>query len=179
MLSDLQKRKISRLFQVFDGNGDGYIEPSDAERVAKRIASIRGWSEDGERYEQLEQLYREGIDAIGPFLDDQGRADLDAYIRFHDQILNVPGLYQQAVGQLADFIFQVLDADGDGKISLEEVRQFYQAYAMDEDLAPKAFEKLDVDGDGFLSQSEIKDAVAQFYLSSDPDARGNWLLGTF
>lgn len=179
MLSDLQKRKVSRLFQIFDANGDGYIEPSDAERIAKRFASIRGWSEESDEYEELKQLYQEGIEAIDPFLDDDERADLDAYIRFHDQILNIPGAYQQAIGQLADFIFHVLDADSDGRIGVDEVRQFYQAYAIDEDLASEAFAKLDVDGDGFLSHDEIKDAVSQFYLSSDPDARGNWLLGTF
>lgn len=177
MLSELQKKKISRLFRVFDANGDGYVEAADAERVARRIAKIRGWSEDSEEYAELEALYDEGVQMLESQFDDQGRVDLDGYLRFHDQILNIPGAYHQTVGQLADFIFQVLDADGDGRISLDEVEQFYRAYSIDEELAPTAFEKLDVDADGFLSEDEIRDAVAQFYFSSDPDARGNWLLG--
>lgn len=177
MLSDLQKKKISRLFQVFDANGDGYVEAADAERVAKRIAEIRGWSEDSEEYRKVRALYGEGIQALESQFDDQGRVDLDGYLGFHDNILNIPGAYHQVVGQLADFVFNVLDGDGDGQISLPEVKEFYRAYSIDEELAPVAFDKLDVDGDGYLSESEIRDAVSQFYFSSDPDARGNWLLG--
>jgi hypothetical protein len=48
---------------------------------------------------------------------------------------------------------------------------------IDEEHAEVGFEKLDVDGSGYLSKGEVKDAVSQFYFSSDPDARGNWLMG--
>lgn len=179
MLSDLQKRKISRLFDTFDADGNGYLEPADADRVARRLAATRDWSEDHPAYAALLQLFRYGVDATQPFEDEKGRLDLDGYLRFHDKMLNTPGTYDTVVRQLADSIFSMLDGDGDGRITEDEVRQFYAAYSIDEDLAPAAFRKLDLSGDGHISKSEVIDAVAQFYFSSDPDAPGNWLLGTF
>lgn len=179
MLSDLQQRKISRLFDTFDADGNGYLEEADTERVAKRLAAARGWAEDSPAYAALRQLYQYGVDATKEFQNEEGHIDRESYIQFHEKMLNTPGAYDATVRQLADFIFNVLDGDGDGKITEDEVRVFYSAYSIDESLAPEAFRKMDMDGDGHISKSEVTDAVAQFYFSSDPDAPGNWLLGTY
>ena len=49
---------------------------------------------------------------------------------------------------------------------------------LDQD-ARNAFRYLDRDGDGYLDVAEIVKAVEEFYLSDDPDAPGNWLLGSY
>lgn len=177
MLSELQKKKIMRQFEVFDADGNGYLEAADMDRIAERVASIRGWSKDSPSFAALHKLYEYGVEAAQPFMDDQGRVDRDAYLKFYDKTLNAPGAYNAVVGQLAEFLFTVLDADGDGQITQDEVRQFYEAYGIDVELAPEAFGKLDMNGDGHISKGEVTDAVAQFYFSSDPEAPGNWLLG--
>jgi Ca2+-binding EF-hand superfamily protein len=42
MLSDLQKRKLRRLFQLTDFNGDGHIERADYEQSLNIFAGIQG-----------------------------------------------------------------------------------------------------------------------------------------
>jgi hypothetical protein len=34
------------------------------------------------------------------------------------------------------------------------------------------------DGSGELSYAEFRQAIVEFYLSGDPNAPGNWLLGS-
>ena len=42
-----------------------------------------------------------------------------------------------------------------------------------------AFQKLDDEDKGYLTRQEFLEAVTEFHLSDDPDARGNWLFGPY
>lgn len=179
MLSPLQDRKISRMFDVLDVDRDGFLSPADTDRVVGHLVAQRGWTEGGPEHRALREAYGPGVQALAPFRDPAGRVTHEAYLRYHQTMLNSPGAYQATIRRLAELVFEVLDSDGDGRVSEQELRNFYAAYSIDESLSPEAFHRLDMDGDGIVSKSEILDAVGQFYLSSDPEAPGNWLLGTF
>ena len=45
MLSDLQEKKLTRYFQVYDIDDDGRIAASDFERVIDNVRILRGASE--------------------------------------------------------------------------------------------------------------------------------------
>jgi hypothetical protein len=45
MLTDLQAKKLTRYFQIYDINDDGRIESSDFERVIENVRVLRGASE--------------------------------------------------------------------------------------------------------------------------------------
>jgi hypothetical protein len=50
-------------------------------------------------------------------------------------MLNLPGACQLAARRLVEFVFEALDEDGDGKVTLEKARSFYAAHGMDQDTA--------------------------------------------
>ena len=56
MLSDLQTKKLTRYFQVYDMDDDGRIEASDFERVVENVKILRG---EGDQQRQHEYLYWE------------------------------------------------------------------------------------------------------------------------
>jgi hypothetical protein len=45
------------------------------------------------------------------------------------------------------------------------------------DRAKEAFQRLDLDGDGYISAEEMRSIIAQYILSNDSNAPGNWLFG--
>jgi Ca2+-binding EF-hand superfamily protein len=73
----------------------------------------------------------------------------------------------------------MVDIDGNGRISPQEYALFLKAYNVDERLFDDIFRHLDLNGDGYLSRDEIFKLVREFYLSDDPQAPGNWLVGPF
>jgi pimeloyl-ACP methyl ester carboxylesterase len=165
MLTDLQKQKLTRLFHILDANDNGYLEPADAERLAHNIATARDIERSSPQFAALLRRYQESMALSRPFADASGRLNLNAFLQYHDWMLNMPGTYQLAVQRLVEFVFYALDEDGDGEVTLAEARLFYAAHG--------------IDSDGFLTHAEATDIVTQFYFSSDPHVPGNWLFGPF
>lgn len=178
MLTDVQRKKLTHLFNVMDGDGNGRVEWADYQRIANNIASARGWKPGSAEHEAVIGKYRQGWEMAEPFAGEKGLA-LEKWLEYSDHIMSTPGAYDALVRPSAQIIFDTFDRDGDEKVSLAEWREFFKAYSIDPDEAEDCFEKYDVNGDGYVSRSELVDLVAQFYMSSDPKAPGNWLFGQF
>lgn len=178
MLTDLQKKKITRLFNVVDSDRNGVLEKSDIERVSTNLCEGRGWKSGEQKWEALKARYAFTWQQVQPFAD-KDKVSLEKFIEYHDKMLNIPGAYDATVKAMTDFIFDALDSDGDGKITLAENKAFYKAYGIDEKEADKVFPKLDLNADGHISRAELTDLVTQFFFGSDPEAPGNWLFGQF
>jgi Ca2+-binding EF-hand superfamily protein len=179
MLSPLQQRKIKRLFDVLDVDQDGFLSVADTDSVVLHMARQRGWTQDGPEHRELRASFDPRLQSLAPYRDSNGRVDLPAYLRYHTAMFETPETSRQTVQRLADLVFIVLDVDTDGMVTDKEMQKFYRAYSIDPALTRNAFRKMDGDSDGRISKDEILEAVEEFYLSSDPEAPGNWLLGMY
>lgn len=177
MLSDVQKRKFSRLFALFDTDRNGCVDRADYERIAHSIAETGGHGPGSPRFVALTERYERAWEALNA-PDDLG-VNSEEWLAYHEKLLVTPGAYEDTLGVAVETVFDALDADGDGKITEDEWRQFFRAYSIDESLVDRCFPRFDLDRDGYVSRAEASDLVAQFYFSSDPDAPGNWLFGEF
>jgi hypothetical protein len=54
----------------------------------------------------------------------------------------------------------------------------YTALGIPSTTSSEAFKRLDRDGSGEITHTEFNQALVEFYLSGDPKAPGNWLLGS-
>ncbi|MCP5972796.1 hypothetical protein NL361_28560, partial [Klebsiella pneumoniae] len=61
--------------------------------------------------------------------------------------------------------------------SQTEYVRMYDALGVPPTHSEAAFRLLDRDNDGRLSHAEFRTAITEFYLSTDPKAPGNQLLG--
>ena len=55
MLTDLQKRKLTKLFSMYDSDYTGVLVKKDFELMFKKLATLRNWSKRSPRYIVLEE----------------------------------------------------------------------------------------------------------------------------
>lgn len=180
MLTDLQKRKWTRLFKVYDANGNGTVEKADFEQIFHNLAGARDLSPSTPEYEQLHAKFMEDWEYLRQDADknNDGQVELEEWLEHGDRRINSPDMYQTNQ-DMANDVFELLDLNGDGSISLEEYKIVYRGWRIPADLAEEIFPKLDLNGDGSISKDEFVELVRQFHTSDDPNAPGNLFFGPY
>jgi Ca2+-binding EF-hand superfamily protein len=175
MLTQLQQRKLGKMFDLYDANHDGMIEEADYARVAEGFARGTGVQPGSPEEAHLRATYlgywnrlQQEADA-----DRDGRVARDEFVASYERMLDMRG----AIMGIAQTILQLTDRDADGKIGLAEFSANMQAYELSEQDAAEAFRHLDRNGDGFITTDELLQDVDEFFYGDDPAAPGSWLVG--
>ena len=180
MLTDLQKRKLTKFFKVSDADGDGVITTRDPEQVAKNLAELRGLKPGSPEYEGFYSGYvlyqNDFIQAVD--LDENGEVTLKEWLAYHEELLQDEKRFESTALMAASFMFDLMDQNGDGKLTLDEYRSWMRAFRIaEQDITAEVFQKLDLNEDRTLSKEQLLRLIREFYYSDDPEARGNWMLG--
>ena len=182
MLTDLQKKKLGRLFAVLDSDHNNQLERDDYTAVVFSLARIHGWKAGSSEYSAVETLYLTiwgNLKALADVNND-GQVSLDEFLEFHTQMLSDPDMYEQITVGTVDLLFEAFDRNHDGYLSREDFGDFFDAYGIrDQGAADEAFKKVDVAGKGRISKQEALERVKEFYFSNDENAAGNWLFGRY
>ena len=133
------KAGVAERFAKVDANGDGKVTPEE-------FAAVRGDAPRADRHRAMRgRMEKQMRDRRGP---EMRRRMREVY---------------------SDPTFDAADADGDGKLSREEVRQLPQAARSV--AQRRAFDRLDGDGDGVLTATELSPRVAMLE-KADADGDG-------
>jgi Ca2+-binding EF-hand superfamily protein len=180
MLSDFRRKKLTRIFTFYDADRDGFISRADFERLAHNLCRSYGYPEGSAQYNGLlaHQLAAwEGMRRMSD-RDNDNRISLEEHLAGYDQMLTAGG--PAAIQRIAEAAVALADRDGDGKVSEAEAIKSQMAWAgggVTEEQARASFKMTDSDGDGFATAEDMRRMVEQYYMSEDPQAPGNWLLG--
>jgi Ca2+-binding EF-hand superfamily protein len=182
MLTDLQKRKLTRFFNVWDANGDGVITTEDPKQVAGNLAELQGLKPGSPEHEAFYSgfmLYQNDfLQAVD--VDESGSVTLEEWLAYHEEMLQDQQRFEATVLTVIEAMFALMDQDGDGKITLEEYAAWMRGMRIaEQDISQRIFSKLDLDGSGSVSKAEMMQLTREFFYSDDPEARGNWVLGPF
>ncbi len=178
MLTNLQERKLTWLFHLLDNDHSGFIDSADLDRVARHLAGAIGAAPGSRPYATLQARYGgiwRMLTDVDANLDD--RVTLREWLRANKDMLGSEAMYDEVIGQLVDKVFDLLDADHDGSITLLEYGSWLAASNVAPEAAWEAFQKIDLNSDGIVSKDEMKRLFLDFYYSDDPRAPGNWLFG--
>lgn len=171
--------KLRRMFAFLDTDQDGTLVSGDLTVIADRLADVVPTVP-----EKVQRL-RDALAVIWDQhlrhmdYDGNGRIDPAEYERGVREAIDAdPSALVAALHDVVAACLDICDTDHDGLINLDEYTLLGQSVTggSPEDMA-QAFAKLDLDGNGTLDAEEIRSAVAEFFTSEDPDARGNWLYG--
>lgn len=179
MLTDLQKKKLTRYFQVYDVDDDGRIGPADFDRVLENVRALHNADENSAAHRALQDGYVKRWEALRAAADvnHDGGVDLAEWLAHWDGVLADEARYKEAVASVTQLLFEVFDTDEDGTLGADEFCNFYGIYGLKSAQARLVFLDLDLDGDGSVTLEELLSMVHQFYRSDDPDAPGNGLFG--
>jgi len=186
VLGKLQQIKLTHYFNVIDSDDSASIEREDFVRFASRFTALRGVEAGTPEYEQFYADTLAWWDEIRKSADADydGRVDLQEWLAFWssetDKIAEAAGQNSNlALTQLRyrlSFTFDVADNDADEQISVEEYGHMLQAWGLDADVEP-VFRRLDLNGDGVITRDEMVQLGKEFFLSNDPEAPGNYIVG--
>lgn len=181
-LSELQKRKLTKLFGMYNASNTGVLTLADFEKIASNLASIKGLGPDSWAYHQLSNslaycwisIRAEVKESLARKYDPT--ITLEEWLRYHEQVL-AEDTYRNHIDSLASLVFDAIDVDEDGYLSNAEWNRLFQAYHIPVVYADSAFVTLDDNRDGYLSKDEVMSLIEEFYYSQNPDEPGNTIFG--
>ena len=183
VLTPFQQRKLARRFRLFDPQRSGRIGWDDIQHVLDNVLETSGWSMDSARRAEFQRQGLAGwqLLAAAADVDRNGEVDLDEWYAFDDPhvypFARDAGSLPDGLDRLNDLSFEMMDAAGNGLISLPEYRQHLIAYGVPDEGLADHFRAIDADGDNTISRDEWRTLNFDFYLGDDPLANSAWLWG--
>ncbi len=164
--SDSVKSKIEAEFNKLDHNHDGYLDWSDYEDVVGRYKKTARAGEDDRRIRALRAFYQMH------WLELLRHAGVDGDRLSKDQFVTATRRASADTSRLnvtetgGNVIFDLIDADGDGEISREELtRYFTGVWQINESDAMYGFDAMDRDGNQSISRDEFVSGINEFLQS--------------
>lgn len=182
-LTELQKRKLMKLFCMYDAKNLGVLKLSDFEQLAQRLADLRGWKANTPAYEEtlnryvllqwnrIRALIQQKLNRLH-----SNHIRLEDWLAYYDIVLN-DKTYQDELMMLPEAVFNVVDVDESGLLDKREWADLFRVYNIPVIYVEETFNRIDVDGDGVLSKEEVLSMIQDFLYSSDPDKPGNYMFG--
>ena len=178
-MTPFQRRKLGRLFDAMDVNGDGHVGRPDFVHRVNALARMRGWHTTSPAYERNLrnalsewQSVRESAD-----VDENGRVSRDEFLHYADAFLSDREAIRAYARGDVQLMFEAMDADGDDRITVDEYRTYLKVCGLDASGADAFFAHADLDEDGRVTRDEMTHAVEEYLVSDDPAAGGNFLFG--
>ncbi|MFT5196706.1 MAG: Ca2+-binding EF-hand superfamily protein [Cellvibrionaceae bacterium] len=181
MLTDLQKAKFTKHFQIRDTDNDGFVTQNDYHKLTENIASILGWEANHSKKTQIDGIHHGVWEFFWKPADynDDGRVSLEDHLTMMDSMVErskEPEVLDQS-RRHSQVLFETFDFGGNGQISAKEYGQFFKAAGVEAEWTDDVFKRLDMNSNGSISLDEFVLLHQQFFSSNDPDAPGNWFYG--
>lgn len=181
MLTELQIRKLLKLFCMYDGDHNECLVKKDFEKIAVKVAEVKNIGSRSPKVVALKERFLQMWKSLSVKADASGdkKVCLSEWLAYYEDVLNDKEKYLKEVQSLMQLIFEVFDDNGDGQLSQDEWGQLFQVYNVHPAYAPAAFERLDMNGDGFLSRDEILVLIDDFFCGDDVNSAANSMFGPY
>jgi Ca2+-binding EF-hand superfamily protein len=176
MLSDYHQAKLKTHHRALDWDRSGSVEKDDFEAIALNFAKLRGEEAGSPAHQDLLDKFR----FIWTTYWEPADVNQDGTVSVDEFVAAITAAVEAGVRSddvLLPMLYEMIDSNGDGTISPDEHRQFFEAFNIDGALSPDVFARMDTDGDGSVSQAEFLEAGAKFFFFDEEDAPGNVFWG--
>lgn len=180
-LTDWQVKKFRALFDLFDNDGDKFIDESEFDGAMERLQVDTGWPAHSRVLSHVTARWKAfllGLFAETPILTEQKWLDyLGRFLSKDRSDRSENPDHRGFLEEFSQLLFLLLDRDRNSQIDYEEFLIFFYALGQTDRLAEQCFEKLDSDGDGFLHKLEVEDLALEFFHGDKAGSRGDWFFG--
>ena len=149
--------KMKMRFAMLDLNNDGLHGNVDVAIAAKRVASYRNEGEE------TEKRYFMIIQAVT--LADDKEVTEEEFVQKLKKFVSQPDA-KERVKELADMVFDVIDANKNGVISYDEFVQFHSILNASQKIIDTLFKTADTNENGIIDRSEIQASYAKLFFSA-------------
>jgi Ca2+-binding EF-hand superfamily protein len=178
MLTDIQTRKLTKLFHLYDANDDGVLIQQDLIALAARLAELQ--QGQGHHRQILNHLQQDWVCLCTAADQNQdARITLDEWLAYYDKVLDDIKQYANRVITLVTLLFDAFDQDRDGLISEREWISLLSVFNVQSIYASSIFLNLDVNQDGVLNQEEVLTLIHDFFYINEPSAPANFIFGPY
>ena len=162
-------KKLDRAIRVRDTDKDGVITRKDFELVAQRYKDLGDVS--GEQLQRVLESLMKLCDSVG-LTDDTKQF---TYEEFKTRHANVNLL--EVNNTLFRTIFNGLDINGNGVVSMKEWELHYKCMGLDPKYAKASFEAMDTNGNGVVSLEEFTAYHVEFFSTTENKLNSAILYG--
>ncbi|MER5728397.1 hypothetical protein ABT084_08620 [Streptomyces sp. NPDC002138] len=173
--------KLARMHKLLDADGNGEISEADLTIIPNHLAATFGQPADGPKAERLRKALTVIWTRHLAKMDKNGNGEIDLK-EYESGIRQSIATDRQRI--LADSIevaaalLSLCDTDDNGVVDRGEYRKILDVvFGLPTDASDAAFARLDLNGDGTIEPQEFESAFADYFISEDPEANGNWLFG--
>ena len=179
MVTDVQRRKMDREFNLFDHDCDGILARSDYMSVAHKLIETFGISPKSGRgkaviaaYEALWQRHVRDFDTDG-----NGRITREEFhAAFEQEVLRENG-FNEVYLPLITALVDIVDGDEKDVLNRREFSKLMAVFNVSEVDAMVTFTEVDVDKNDRVTVREFIEVFREFYLGRDARAPANKLFG--
>ena len=179
MLTGFQKKKIKKLFELYDQNSDGVLQKDDFTQIAENFVELGLCERDSDEHIDVQFVISGLWSSLHALTDENsdGTITQEEFMASFDYLLERREQFLPAWLNAAEVTLRLNDLNRDGILQRDEVIANMRAFHMSKEEAEEVFPRLDRDGDGTISILEWKQSIEEFFFSQDPDAPGNWFAG--
>ncbi|NET59184.1 MAG: hypothetical protein F6K47_24505 [Symploca sp. SIO2E6] len=179
MLTVLQQKKLTTLFNNLDADEGGTLNEKDFQLVLDKLANSRGIKPLSLQYAYLRSILFFIWNNLS-LADENHDAEvtLSEWLNYYENLINSDS-YGQILKLQCSVLFALLDENENGEISQQEYVDLVSAYGVDPSWASKNFAQLDLNSDGHISEAELFTLMDEFFRSDDPQSPGNYFWGSY
>ena len=154
-MSDFAKRRI---FAMLDADGDGTVAKDEYLARVDRVASALGRTADDPQVAAARLAH----EAVWQDMD----ADADGHVTFEQyRDWAGPETFERTCRSGLGSMFDLADADADGRLERTEFRRLRTAMGNPEHGVDEAFDNLDADADGLVGRDDYLEAIRGFVIA--------------
>ena len=166
--TDIQKVKLHNLYRAFDIDGNGYIDLSDVDALARRIVENQGLTTSSALHADLQRklhaYWTVMVSALD--VDSDARVSKEEFLQFAIRVAkDMNGAAGRSIQGVSDMLFTVADRDGKGTLSATEFVRCMRSYGILDTVTMAAFELVDADKNGHITREEFLAFMREVFQS--------------
>jgi len=163
--SDFWRQKMRTMHGIFDVNNDGVISFEDFIVLSENFGQLGHLSE--KEMEEFRGVLKSTWESNWGEVTPYNLVTVEQYLTEMTHVMNDKDL-RKKVHRFLPYLFQAVDKDSSGEISIEEFKLFFKCLGLNDRDAEISFNAIDKNSDGMLSIKEFVKLGRDFFLTENP-----------